>query len=98
MEKRVIATEVQEEDLKIEKNLRPQTLDDYIGQQKAKENLKIYIEAAKARGESLDHVLFYAGTWKDDARRDHRKRDGNAHEDHFRACDRKAGGDGGNPK
>ena len=50
---------MQEEDLKIEKSLRPQTLDDYIGQQKAKENLKIYIEAAKARGESLDHVLFY---------------------------------------
>ncbi len=59
MEKRVISTQVQEEDLKIEKSLRPQTLDDYIGQQKAKENLKIYIEAAKARGEALDHVLFY---------------------------------------
>ena len=59
MEKRVISTQVQEEDLKIEKSLRPQTLDDYIGQQKAKENLKIYIEAGKARGESLDHVLFY---------------------------------------
>ena len=59
MEKRVISTQVQEEDIKIEKSLRPQTLDDYIGQQKAKENLKIYIEAAKARGESLDHVLFY---------------------------------------
>ena len=59
MEKRVISTQVQEEDLKIEKSLRPQTLDDYIRQQKAKENLKIYIEAAKARGESLDHVLFY---------------------------------------
>ena len=59
MEKRVISTQVQEEDLKIEKSLRPQTLDDYIGQQKAKENLKIYIEAAKAWGESLDHVLFY---------------------------------------
>ena len=59
MEKRVISTQVQEEDLKIEKSLRPQTLDDYIGQQKAMENLKIYIEAAKARGESLDHVLFY---------------------------------------
>ena len=62
MEKRVISTQVQEEDLKIEKSLRPQTLDDYIGQQKAKENLKIYIEAAKARGESLDHVLFYGPT------------------------------------
>ena len=59
MEKRVISTQVQEEDLKIEKSLRPKTLDDYIGQLKAKENLKIYIEAAKARGESLDHVLFY---------------------------------------
>ena len=59
MEKRVISTQVQEEDLKIEKSLRPQTLDDYIGQQKAKENLKIYIEAAKARGDALDHVLFY---------------------------------------
>lgn len=59
MEKRVISTQVQEEDLKIEKSLRPQTLDDYIGQQKAKENLKVYIEAAKARGEFLDHVLFY---------------------------------------
>lgn len=59
MEKRVISTQVQEEDIKIEKNLRPQTLEEYIGQEKAKENLKVYIEAAKNRGESLDHVLFY---------------------------------------
>lgn len=59
MEKRVISTQVQEEDLKIEKSLRPQYLEDYIGQQKTKENLKVYIEAAKARGESLDHVLFF---------------------------------------
>lgn len=59
MEKRVISTQVQEEDIKIEKNLRPQTLEEYIGQKKAKENLKVYIEAAKKRGESLDHVLFY---------------------------------------
>lgn len=59
MEKRVISTQVMEEDIKNEKNLRPQTLDHYIGQQKAKENLKIYIEAAKGRGESLDHVLFF---------------------------------------
>ena len=44
---------------KIEKSLRPQTLSEYIGQEKAKENLKVYIEAAKNRGESLDHVLFY---------------------------------------
>lgn len=59
MEKRVISTQIQEEDLKIEKNLRPQRLEEYIGQEKAKQNLKIYIEAAKQRGESLDHVLFY---------------------------------------
>ena len=52
MEKRVISTQVQEEDIKIEKSLRPQTLDDYIGLQKAKENLKVYIEAAKQRGEA----------------------------------------------
>ena len=59
MEKRVISTQIQEEDLKIEKSLRPQTLSEYIGQEKAKENLKVYIEAANNRGESLDHVLFY---------------------------------------
>ena len=59
MEKRVISTQIQAEDLKIEKSLRPQTLSEYIGQEKAKENLKVYIEAAKNRGESLDHVLFY---------------------------------------
>ena len=59
MEKRVISTQIQEEDLKIEKSLRPQTISEYIGQEKAKENLKVYIEAAKNRGESLDHVLFY---------------------------------------
>ena len=59
MEKRVISTQIQEEDLKIEKSLRPQTLSEYSGQEKAKENLKVYIEAAKNRGESLDHVLFY---------------------------------------
>ena len=59
MGERVIATQVQDEDIKIETSLRPQTLDGYIGQKKAKDNLKIYIEAAKQRGEALDHVLFY---------------------------------------
>lgn len=59
MERRIITTEVMEEDLRIEGNLRPQLLDDYIGQEKAKKNLKIYIEAAKQRKDSLDHVLFY---------------------------------------
>ncbi|HIT65882.1 MAG TPA: Holliday junction branch migration DNA helicase RuvB [Candidatus Merdisoma merdipullorum] len=59
MGKRIITTEVQEEDIRTEYSLRPQTLEEYIGQEKAKENLKVYIEAAKARGEALDHVLFY---------------------------------------
>ena len=59
MEKRMITTDVTEEDLPLEGSLRPQTLDEYIGQEKAKKTLGIYIEAAKARGEALDHVLFY---------------------------------------
>ena len=56
---RVIETNLTEEDKKIEKTLRPQCLDDYIGQEKAKSILKIYIEAGKQRHDSLDHVLFY---------------------------------------
>lgn len=59
MEKRVISTDIMEEDYKIENSLRPKLLTDYIGQTKAKENMKVYIEAAKARGEALDHVLLY---------------------------------------
>ena len=59
MTRRIITTENLEEDVKIENSLRPRYLKDYIGQEKAKATLKIYIEAAKARGEALDHVLFY---------------------------------------
>ncbi len=59
MERKVIATQVQEEDLKTEKSLRPMTLDNYIGQDKIKGMLRIYIEAARQRKEALDHVLFY---------------------------------------
>ena len=59
MSRRLITTENLEEDVKIESHLRPQFLDDYIGQEKAKEILKVYITAAKERGEALDHVLFY---------------------------------------
>lgn len=59
MGKRIITTEAMEEDIRTDYSLRPQTLKEYIGQEKAKENLKVYIEAAKGRGESLDHVLFY---------------------------------------
>jgi Holliday junction DNA helicase RuvB len=59
MERRIITTEVTEEDKQIEPSLRPLSLNEYIGQEKIRNNLKVYIEAAKARGESLDHVLFY---------------------------------------
>ncbi len=56
---RTIETNIIEEDLKIEGTLRPQHLSEYIGQEKVKENLTIYIEAAKQRGDALDHALFY---------------------------------------
>ena len=56
---RTIETKLTEEDIKIEGSLRPRSLDDYIGQEKIRTNLKIFIEAAKGRGEPLDHVLFY---------------------------------------
>ena len=59
MERRIITTEVQPEEKKLEQNLRPQLLKDYIGQNKARSELKIYIDAAKKRNETLDHVLFY---------------------------------------
>lgn len=58
-ENRIITSDFTPEDNDIESSLRPKTLDDYIGQDKIKENLKIYIEAAKGRGEALDHVLLY---------------------------------------
>lgn len=58
-QRRVINTDITPEDQKIESSLRPQMLKDYIGQEKIKSNLKVYIDAAKSRGESLDHVLFY---------------------------------------
>ncbi len=59
MERRIINTDLTEEEKTVESHLRPQVLKDYIGQEKLKSTLKIYIEAAKNRGDSLDHVLFY---------------------------------------
>ncbi len=59
MAARVIETKLLEEDVKLEGSLRPQSLKDYIGQQKIKEILSIYIQAAKQRKDCLDHVLFY---------------------------------------
>ena len=58
-ENRISAPEYTAEDVDIENSLRPKHLTDYIGQEKAKENLSIYIQAAKLRGEPLDHVLLY---------------------------------------
>ncbi len=58
-ENRIISTSFSSEDSDTDISLRPKTLDDYIGQDKVKENLKVYIDAAKLRGESLDHVLLY---------------------------------------
>ena len=58
-EQRIVDTGSHSDDSDIEIGLRPQTLDEYVGQEKAKESLKIYIEAAKMRGEALDHVLLY---------------------------------------
>ena len=72
MDNRIITTDVMEEDFSLEGNLRPQTLDEYIGQEKTKNTLKIYIEAAKQRHDSLDHVLLRPSrAWKDHAFRDH---------------------------
>ena len=59
MEKRVISTQIQEEDLQTETSLRPMSLEEYIGQEKIKGTLRVYIEAARQRQEPLDHVLFY---------------------------------------
>ena len=59
MKKRIMTAEKAVEEAKIETSLRPLSLKEYIGQEKAKTHLRIYIDAAKARGESLDHVLFY---------------------------------------
>ena len=59
MEKRIISSDLQLEDNEIESSIRPLTLNEYIGQSAIKENIKIFIEAAKLRGEALDHVLLY---------------------------------------
>ena len=56
---RIVSSQVNETDATSELSLRPKTLDDYVGQSKAKDNLKVFMSAAKSRGESLDHVLLY---------------------------------------
>lgn len=58
-EERLITSTMKDEDFEIENNLRPKTLGEYLGQENAKEQLGIFIEAAKSRNEALDHVLLY---------------------------------------
>ena len=58
-ESRIVSSTCSGEDAETEVSLRPKTLDEYVGQQKVKENIKVYIEAAKLRGEGLDHILLY---------------------------------------
>ncbi len=58
-ENRIVSTSFSSEDSDVETSLRPKSLEDYIGQEKVKENLKVYIDAAKMRNDSLDHVLLY---------------------------------------
>ena len=73
---RMISTELMEEDIAVEGSLRPQNLTEYIGQEKVKKNLRIFIEAAKMRGEALDHVLLYGQhprSWKDNVGRYYRE-------------------------
>ena len=87
MEKRIITTDITEEDRRIEGSLRPQLLEDYIGQEKTKENLKVYIEAAKQMGRCAGPcaVLRPPGPGKDYSGGYYCQRDGGPHESYFRA-------------
>ena len=84
-ENRIVTPEYTGADAETEFSLRPRTLAEYIGQDKAKENLSIYIEAAKMRGENLDHVLLYGSrTGQDHPFHHHRQRDECEYPGHLR--------------
>ena len=85
MERRIITTEATEEDVRIETTLRPQCLSDYVGQEKIKSTLKIYIEAAKSRSLRSCIILRPPRTWKDHPFRYHCQRDGKQAESDQRA-------------
>ena len=76
---RAVSADLQEEDLSFDRNLRPKYLRDYLGQEKVKESLAIMIEAAQARGDTADHILFSGPPG--------RKRDGRQHQDDERSSD-----------
>ena len=96
MEKRVISTQVQEEDMQTEFSLRPMSLEEYVGQEKIKSTLRVYIEAACQRQEPLDHVLFYGppGLGKTTLSGIIANEMACTYEDHLRTGDRKARRDG----
>ena len=88
-ENRMIAPEYTPEDSEVENPLRPKSLSEYIGQEKVKENLSVFIEAAKLRKESLDHVLLYGppGLGENDIGRNYRKRAAGQSADYLRPGD-----------
>ena len=93
-ENRIIAPEYAwMEDAEVETSLRPKTLAEYIGQEKVKENLSIFMQSAKLRGEALDHVLLYGppGLGKTTLAGHRCKRDGCQPAGDLRSCNRKAG-------
>ncbi len=98
MSERLISGELGDDD-RFEASLRPRTLKEYIGQIKAKDNLQVFIEAARARQETLDHVLFFGppGTRQNHPGQHHRQRNGCEHQKHLRTSDRETGRPGGHP-
>lgn len=88
-DERIVTSTLTGTDNEIEESLRPRRIGEYIGQGKAKENLNIYIEAAKSRGESLDHCLLYGppGLGQDYACGNYSFRDGCKYQDNVRTCD-----------
>ena len=94
-EERIINPELEnKQEERLEKSLRPSTLEEYIGQDKIKENMKIYIESAKKRGEPLDHCLLYGppGLRKDNIIKYHSKRNACKYQNHFWSSNRKTRG------
>lgn len=86
---RMVGSELTAEDLDVDRTLRPQRLDDYCGQEHIKQSLRVLIEAAQSRGETLDHVIFgSSGPGQDHAGHRYRQRAGRSDQDHEWPCHR----------